>query len=169
MKFINLIRTSNACRDFIENVGNRPSLTSTYIICAESWLHQSPFPSLDLSSRCSNLNRALSPEHADESAGSCSRDPVLATFQNRLQFPIIYFQILLMPAALNTATSFNLSRLWWNWARSRFWLPCPPLRGCRTEPILNPCQQEPHATTTERSTCRHKFNFIVYERMASIY
>jgi hypothetical protein len=31
--------------------------------------YQSPLPSLDLSSRCSNLSRALSPEHANESAG----------------------------------------------------------------------------------------------------
>jgi hypothetical protein len=52
-----------------------PNLTT--IISDDNWAQQSPFPSLDLSSRCSNLSRALSPEHANESAGSCSRDPFL--------------------------------------------------------------------------------------------
>jgi hypothetical protein len=35
------------------------------------FFHQSPFPSLNLSNRRTNLSRALSPEHAHESAGFC--------------------------------------------------------------------------------------------------
>jgi hypothetical protein len=57
---------------------------TTIIIYTESYPHQSPFPSLDLSSRCSNLSWALSPEHANESAGSCSGGSVSGPLANRL-------------------------------------------------------------------------------------
>jgi hypothetical protein len=39
----------------------------TDITSTDNFTHQSPFPSLNLSSRRSNLSRALSPEHTDES------------------------------------------------------------------------------------------------------
>jgi hypothetical protein len=42
------------------------------IIWDDNFAHQSPFPSLNLSSRCSNLSRGLSPGHANKSAGFCS-------------------------------------------------------------------------------------------------
>jgi hypothetical protein len=41
-------------------------LKITNIISAKSRPLQSPLPSLDLSSRCSNLSRALSPKHANK-------------------------------------------------------------------------------------------------------
>lgn len=47
----------------------------TTIICADLDASKVHFPLLDLSGHCSNLSRALSlssPEHTDESAGSCS-------------------------------------------------------------------------------------------------
>jgi hypothetical protein len=60
------------------------ALLITDIISTESGPLQSPFPPLDLSSRCYNLSRALSPKHAKKSAGSCSWDPLLAPVENRL-------------------------------------------------------------------------------------
>jgi hypothetical protein len=43
-----------------------------HIITTKSGPLQSPLPSLDRSSRCSNLSRALGPEHTNKSAGFCS-------------------------------------------------------------------------------------------------
>ena len=56
----------------------------THIICAESGPLQSLLPSLDRSSRCSNLGRALSPEHASESAGSRSGESSSGPLEHRL-------------------------------------------------------------------------------------
>ena len=51
------------------------------IIIDDNFTHhlKSPFPSLNLSSRRSNLSRALSPEHDNESAGFGSGGPLLVT------------------------------------------------------------------------------------------
>jgi hypothetical protein len=53
--------------------------------------HQNTFPSSDLSSRCPNLRRGLSPstnpEPANESAGSCSEGSFSMSLENRLQLP----------------------------------------------------------------------------------
>jgi hypothetical protein len=61
----------------------------TDIIRAESGPLQSSLPSLDRNSR-SNLSRALSPEHVDESAGFCSGGPPLAPSRIDYSFHIIY-------------------------------------------------------------------------------
>ena len=57
--------------NYIGRKGGKDSTKITIIICTESGPLQSPLPSLDRSSRCFNPSRALSPEHADKSAGSC--------------------------------------------------------------------------------------------------
>jgi hypothetical protein len=52
------------------------------------WTSQSLLPSLGLSSRCSNLSRALSPEHASES--DAQGVPLLAPSRIGYSFHIIY-------------------------------------------------------------------------------
>jgi len=59
-------------------------------ISDDNFAHQSPLPSLNLSSRRSNLSRALSPEHASESAGSRLGGPNLAPSRIGYSFYIIY-------------------------------------------------------------------------------
>ncbi|KAF4626696.1 hypothetical protein G7Y89_g11464 [Cudoniella acicularis] len=86
------IQTIYAMRSFI---GAAETCSFTAIICAETGPLQSPLPSLDLSSRCSNLSRALSPEHADKSAGACLGGSSSSSLENRLQF--LFYLILLMP------------------------------------------------------------------------
>jgi hypothetical protein len=63
---------------------------TSFKVSDDTWAYQSPLPSLDLSSRCSNLSRALSPEHASESAGSLSGGPILAPSRIGYSFYIIY-------------------------------------------------------------------------------
>jgi hypothetical protein len=50
----------------------------------DNWAHQSPLPSLDLSSRCSSLSRALSPKHASELAGLRLGGSPSGSLENRL-------------------------------------------------------------------------------------
>ena len=59
---------------------NRKPLNSnlTHIVSDDNFAHQIPFPSLNLSSRYFNMGRALSPDHANESAGFCSEAPLPA-------------------------------------------------------------------------------------------
>jgi hypothetical protein len=49
-----------------------------------------PFPPSYVSSRCSNLSRSLSPEHADESAGVYGGDLLLAPLRIAYSFHVIY-------------------------------------------------------------------------------
>jgi hypothetical protein len=44
--------------------------------------YQNPLSFLNLSSRCSNLSRALSTEHVYELGGSCLRDPLLTAHES---------------------------------------------------------------------------------------
>jgi hypothetical protein len=63
-----LVDTSNRVASEYEEMTSETSSK----VSDDNWAYQSPLPSLNLSSRRSNLSRALSPEHANESARFCS-------------------------------------------------------------------------------------------------
>jgi hypothetical protein len=56
----------------------------------DNWAYQNPLPSLNLSSRRSNLSRSLSPEHASESAGLRLSGPLLVPSRIGYTFCVIY-------------------------------------------------------------------------------
>jgi len=60
------------------------------IIADDRRAHQIRRPSLDLSSRCSNLSRVLSPEHVDELVGLCLGVLFYAPCESATVFIVIY-------------------------------------------------------------------------------
>jgi len=65
---------------------------------------------MDLSSRCSNLSRALSPKHGSESAGPRLGGPILAPSRIGYSFYIIYIENFVYPTTYSIATSLSLLR-----------------------------------------------------------
>jgi hypothetical protein len=57
--------------------GGKDSAEITCITIDNNLTHQNPFPSLNLTSRRSNLSQALSLKHANEPAGFYPGDPLL--------------------------------------------------------------------------------------------
>ena len=88
----------------------KPSPVSTNTISDDGLDHQSSLPSLDLSSRCSNQSRVLSPEHANELARSCSGEPLLVPSRICNNCHPIYLQEFANSMVYNIATSLSLSR-----------------------------------------------------------
>jgi hypothetical protein len=63
------VHSNKVRKDVIRwNSGIQSALIFTIKVSDASSSHRNPFPSWDLSSCCSNLRRALSPEHVDKSA-----------------------------------------------------------------------------------------------------
>jgi hypothetical protein len=77
-------------------------------ISDDNFPHWYPLPSLDLSSSRSNLSRARSPEHANESAGFCSGDPFLVHRNSTLVSMLFIFGIMQILVAYDIATSLSL-------------------------------------------------------------
>jgi hypothetical protein len=91
-------------------------MMTTDIITDDNFAHQSPFPSLNLSSRRSNLSRALSPEHDNESAGFGSGGPLLVTRGSAI-IHVIYICIIQTLVTYNIATTQRLLK-YYNGVRS---------------------------------------------------
>ncbi len=68
MSSAGVVEQSGTLTNRAKNEIEEMSSEITTIICAETGPHKSLFPSLDLSSRCSNLSWALSPKHVNKSA-----------------------------------------------------------------------------------------------------
>lgn len=80
----------------------------TLTISNDNWAYRSP---LDLSSRCSNVSWAMSPEHANKSAGSHSRGSPFGSRGIGYSFYTVYIYTILQILLLVTwPTSVSLSR-----------------------------------------------------------
>jgi hypothetical protein len=93
---------TNRLRSEFEEISSE--ITST--ISDDNFAHQSPNPSLNRSSRYSNLSRALSPEHENESALGC---PFLVPRELATVSILFIFGIMQILVAYNIPTSLSLS------------------------------------------------------------
>ncbi len=75
-----MIRNTNRVRSGKKNMSSE----TTTMISDDTFAYQSPFPSLNLSNRCSNLSRALSPKIANESTGFCLEGPLPAPYESAI-------------------------------------------------------------------------------------
>jgi hypothetical protein len=85
------------CRD---NARTSPKVSD------DNCAYQIPLPSFDRSSRCSNLSRALCPEHANESAGFCSGGPPSVSRESAV-VPILFILELCRSCCLQHSYPFE--------------------------------------------------------------
>jgi hypothetical protein len=84
--------------------GSKDSAEITIIISDDNFANQIPFPSLNLSSRCSSLSRTLSPDRANESAGFCLGGPLPVPCESATVSMLFIFGIMQILVACNKAT-----------------------------------------------------------------
>jgi hypothetical protein len=117
------------------------------IIWDDNWAHQSPFPSWDLSSRCSNLSRALNREHADESAGFCSGGSSSGSLANRLQCPYyLYIEYFRSCCLQHSHLSKPIKMSW----QCPFSLPDCTYQGSLQSPVWAPTIPVPRDSMSKR-------------------
>lgn len=71
-----------------------PISMTSHIITDNNFAHWNPLLFLNLSSRCSDLSRVLSPGHANESVGFCSEGLEEILYKPAIGSILIYFKII---------------------------------------------------------------------------